>query len=78
MNAFDKAHFSSLVDFKMNTLNNLISEHINMLLCLNNFKYSKQIFSKSGEEKWQRENKKCSSVLKKSITYTSTNRTYSR
>jgi len=48
----------------MNTLSELTSERGNMLLCLNNFKYYKQIILKSGEEKWRCENKKCSAVLK--------------
>uniref|UniRef100_A0A2S2PUD4 FLYWCH-type domain-containing protein n=1 Tax=Schizaphis graminum TaxID=13262 RepID=A0A2S2PUD4_SCHGA len=67
-NAFDKiflkTHFSTFVDFKMNTLSELTSERGNILLCLNNFKYYKQTILKSGEEKWRCENKKCSAVLK--------------
>ncbi|KAE9540918.1 hypothetical protein AGLY_004163 [Aphis glycines] len=55
---------SASADFKMNTLSELTSEHGNMLLCLNNFKYYKQIILKSGKEKWRCENKKCSAVLK--------------
>ncbi|KAF0725874.1 FLYWCH-type domain-containing protein [Aphis craccivora] len=44
----------------MNTLSVLTSEHGNMLLCLNNFKFYKQTILNSGEEKWRCENKKCS------------------
>jgi len=54
----------SSVDFKINTLSELTSEHGNMLLCLNNFKYYIQTILKSSEEKWRCENKKCSAVLK--------------
>jgi len=48
----------------MSELTEIISERGKVLLCLNKFKYYKQIILKSGEEKRRCENKKCSTVLK--------------